>query len=150
MRRNLEEGRSYTTAQRSNALRRAEEIADLFAGYLAEADLLLAPTTPFPAPRAKAETVEFAPGREIDVHRGGPAWFTEPFNLAGLPVVASPAGFSREGVPLSVSLIGAKEADERVIAVALMLEARDQRFRARVAPLPEGMEAIEPPSGGGT
>jgi Asp-tRNA(Asn)/Glu-tRNA(Gln) amidotransferase A subunit family amidase len=112
--------------------------------------VLLAPTTPFPAPRADAEAVEIAPGREIDVHRGGPAWFTEPFNLAGLPVVSAPAGFSREGLPLSVSLIGARDADEGVLALALMLEARDERFRAHVAPLPEGMEAIEPPLGGGT
>jgi aspartyl-tRNA(Asn)/glutamyl-tRNA(Gln) amidotransferase subunit A len=150
MRRNLEEGRSFTAEQRATARRRAEEIAELLTGYLTAADVLLAPTTPFPAPPADAEAVEIAPGREIDVHRGGPAWFTEPFNLAGLPVVAAPAGFSREGLPLSVSLIGAKDADERVLAFALMLEARDERFRAHVAPLPEGMEAIEPPLGGGT
>jgi Asp-tRNA(Asn)/Glu-tRNA(Gln) amidotransferase A subunit family amidase len=150
IRSSLERGSSYTTEQRSNARRRAEEIAELFAGYLTEADMLLAPTTPFPAPRADAETVEIAPGRQVDVHRGGPAWFTEPFNLAGLPVVAAPAGVSREGLPLSVSLIGARDADERVLALALMLEGRDERFHARVAPLPEGMEAIEPPLGGGT
>jgi Asp-tRNA(Asn)/Glu-tRNA(Gln) amidotransferase A subunit family amidase len=150
IRRSLDQGSGYTTEERSNARRRAEEIAELFAGYLADADTLLAPTTPFPAPRADVEAVEIAPGRDIDVHRGGPAWFTEPFNLAGLPVVAAPAWVSRDGLPLSFSLIGARNGDEQVIALALMLEARDERFRARVAPRPEGMEAIESPLGGGT
>ena len=148
IRRSLEQGRSFTREQRAHARRRAAEIAAMFAGLLRETDLLLAPTTPFPAPRADAESVPVAPGLEIDVHKGGPAWFTEPFNLAGLPVVTAPAGSSPEGLPLSVSLIGPELADERVLAVALMLEAADERFRARVAPLSQGMEAPRPPLGG--
>ena len=112
--------------------------------------MLLAPTTPFPAPRIDAKEVEVAPGRTIDVHAGGPAWFTEPFNLAGLPVVAAPAGTSADGLPLSVSLIGSRNGDERVVAVALALEAGDARFRARVAPHPRGMDAGHSPLGGTT
>jgi aspartyl-tRNA(Asn)/glutamyl-tRNA(Gln) amidotransferase subunit A len=148
MRRQLGQGMGFTPEERGHARRRAVEIAAMFAGLFGHADLLLAPTTPFPAPRADAETVELASGREIDVHRGGPAWFTEPFNLAGLPVVAAPAGFSPEGLPLSVSLIGPRNGDERVLAAALTLEARDERFRSRVAPRPKGMGATEPPLGG--
>ncbi|MFL5766976.1 MAG: amidase [Actinomycetota bacterium] len=148
MRRSLERGSRYSTEERANARRRAAEIAAMFDDLFGEADLLLAPTTPFPAPRTDAESVEVAPGREIDVHRGGPAWFTEPFNLAGSPVVAAPAGASADGLPLSVSLIGPKNADERVLASSLTLEAQGERFRARVAPPRKGMQTPEAPLGG--
>ncbi|MFL5737713.1 MAG: amidase [Actinomycetota bacterium] len=150
MRRNLERGRALTIDERSRARERADEIATTFAGFFADADVLLAPTTPFPAPRIDAEEVEIAPGRTIDVHNGGPAWFTEPFNVAGLPVVAAPAGVSSANLPLSVSLIGPRNGDEAVIALALLLEAEERRFRARMAPLPQGMEAEGPPLGGAT
>jgi Asp-tRNA(Asn)/Glu-tRNA(Gln) amidotransferase A subunit family amidase len=148
MRRNLERGRALTSGERSHARERANEIAGAFAGFFADAGVLLAPTTPFPAPRIDAEEVEIAPGHTIDVHNGGPAWFTEPFNLAGLPAVAAPAAVSSGNLPLSVSLIGPRNGDEAVIALALLLEAEEERFRARVAPLPQGMEAEGPPLGG--
>jgi Asp-tRNA(Asn)/Glu-tRNA(Gln) amidotransferase A subunit family amidase len=148
MRRNLERGRALTPQEREHARERRQEIFRMFASLLDEADVLLSPTTPFPAPRIDAREVEIAPGRTIDVHNGGPAWFTEPFNLAGLPVVAAPAGVSSENLPLSVSLIGPRNGDERIIGLGLALEAGEERFRARVAPFPQDMDAGRPPMGG--
>jgi Asp-tRNA(Asn)/Glu-tRNA(Gln) amidotransferase A subunit family amidase len=130
---NLQHGAALTAGQRDRARSRAAEISSQLESYLRDADVLLTPTTPFPAPRADADTVDIGGGRSIDVHRGGPAWFTEPFNLAGLPVVAAPAGVSSGGLPLSVQLIGGRNADEALLGHGLLLEREDERFRARIA-----------------
>jgi aspartyl-tRNA(Asn)/glutamyl-tRNA(Gln) amidotransferase subunit A len=143
---NLQHGQALTAGQRASARARAAEIRTQLESYLDDADVLLAPTTPFPAPRADADTVDVGGGRSIDVHRGGPAWFTEPFNLAGLPVVAVPAGVSSGGLPLSVQLVGKRNDDEMLLGVLLLLEREDERFRARIAETPDlGVSREGPP-----
>jgi aspartyl-tRNA(Asn)/glutamyl-tRNA(Gln) amidotransferase subunit A len=109
----LEYGAARTAVDYLHAKERAAEIRDLFLEALRDFDALLAPTTPFPAPRADHEEVGFG-GVTWDVHSGGPAWLTRSVNLAGLPALALPAGFSREGMPLSVQLIG-RPAGEAIL-----------------------------------
>lgn len=41
--------------------------------------------------------------------------FTTPFNVAGVPTISLPAGFSSEGLPLGVQLIGWKLEEEKLI-----------------------------------
>lgn len=66
---------------------------------------LLAPTTPYPAPRIDDVDVAVESG-SVDVHAGGPAKLTIPVNAAGVPALAFPVGFSSEGLPLGAQLIG--------------------------------------------
>jgi aspartyl-tRNA(Asn)/glutamyl-tRNA(Gln) amidotransferase subunit A len=101
----LEYGAARTAVEYLNAKERAAEIRDVFLEALGDVDALLVPTTPFPAPRADHEEVQFG-GVTWDVHTGGPAWLTRSVNLAGLPALSLPAGFSREGMPLGVQLVG--------------------------------------------
>lgn len=51
-------------------------------------------------------------------------------NLAGFPGVSVPMGFSAEGLPIGVQVIGRPNADELVLAVAEILETARGKFKA--------------------
>jgi Asp-tRNA(Asn)/Glu-tRNA(Gln) amidotransferase A subunit family amidase len=99
-------------------------MAELFAQY----DVLLLPTTASPA---------FPIGqrpKEIDGQRVGRLWgafpFTSPFNVAGSPAAALPAGLA-DGLPVSVQLVGANGRDAELLDLAQDLEEALE-FRALV------------------
>jgi Asp-tRNA(Asn)/Glu-tRNA(Gln) amidotransferase A subunit family amidase len=48
--------------------------------------------------------------------------YTLVFNCLGFPAIAAPVGLSKEGLPLSVQVIGQPNEDETVLAVAAVLE----------------------------
>ncbi len=48
--------------------------------------------------------------------------FTVPASLAGLPAISLPSGFSREGLPLGVQILGPRFGEENVFAAAGALE----------------------------
>jgi aspartyl-tRNA(Asn)/glutamyl-tRNA(Gln) amidotransferase subunit A len=124
----LEYGAARTAVDYLQAKERAAEIRDAFLEALGEVDALLAPTTPFPAPVADREEIQFE-GVTWDVHRGGPAWLTRSVNLAGLPAVAVPAGLSREGMPLGVQLIGRPAGEALLLRLARAYEETTEHQR---------------------
>jgi len=68
-------------------------------------DFLLTPTTPEPAFPIGAKTADPLSMYLSDV-------FTAPANLVGIPAIALPSGLSREGLPLSLQVMG-RHFDER-------------------------------------
>ncbi|MBI3825822.1 MAG: amidase [Candidatus Rokubacteria bacterium] len=90
----------YLQACRLRARLTREFLREVFA----EVDLLVVPTTPEPAPSLIA-ALAGGPG-EILQRSMRFARFTRPFNGLGLPVLALPCGFSREDLPLSMSIVG--------------------------------------------
>jgi aspartyl-tRNA(Asn)/glutamyl-tRNA(Gln) amidotransferase subunit A len=94
----------YTQAQRFRSFFR-RELAQLFASY----DVLITPTWPSPAPRSD----EMSPERQLRS-----VSFTGPWNLAGLPALAVPCGFSSSGLPLSMQIIGKPFAEGALLTVA--------------------------------
>jgi Asp-tRNA(Asn)/Glu-tRNA(Gln) amidotransferase A subunit family amidase len=97
--------------------------------FLARFDLLLTPTaavTPF--------TLGSGVPREIagqPVSRLGWMPFTYPFNLTGQPAVSVPAGWTDDGLPVGLQIVGRRHADRTVLAAASAFEAacpwRDRR-----------------------
>ena len=88
---------------------RAQEVrarlrADFDAAFQA-VDLLLTPTTPEPAFAIGAKLADPLAMYLNDI-------FTAPANLVGIPAVAIPSGFSQEGLPLSLQIMG-RHFDER-------------------------------------
>jgi len=82
----------------------------------ARCDVLHAPTLPIPVPRRD----------ETDVGGGAALWSilsrlvhnTAPFNYLGLPVIAVPAGRTRNGLPASAQLAGRPFAEGLLLRVA--------------------------------
>ena len=97
--------------------------------FLARFDLLLTPTTavpPFPVGTGVPREIA---GREVS--RLGWMPFTYPFNLTGQPAASVPAGFTDDGLPIGLQIVGRRHADRTVLAAAAAFEAacpwRDRR-----------------------
>ena len=83
-------------------------------------DLLMTPTMAVPAFRI-GEAPHTIAGREVR-----PAWdytpFTSPFNMTGLPAASIPCGFSAEGMPIGLHIIGAKGQENAVLRASAAFE----------------------------
>jgi aspartyl-tRNA(Asn)/glutamyl-tRNA(Gln) amidotransferase subunit A len=90
----------YLQAGRLRARLARQFIAEVFA----DADAILTPTIPEPAPALAAVTAP--PVEEIVRRMGHFSRLTRPFNGLGLPVLAVPAGVAADGRPLGLSITG--------------------------------------------
>jgi aspartyl-tRNA(Asn)/glutamyl-tRNA(Gln) amidotransferase subunit A len=118
----MDYGLRLTGTEYAASMARARAMRQDFEAALQRVDALLAPCTPYPAPRASDDEVEVEDGA-LDVHRGSPSRLTVPVNEAGLPSLAFPVGRSTEGLPLGAQLIGAPYDEETVLAVVEAFQA---------------------------
>lgn len=65
----------------------------------------------------------------MNVFSGGPVWFACPVNIAGLPSVALPAGFTGGGLPVGVQLVGRPGAEWTLLRLASAFQARTSYHR---------------------
>lgn len=93
---------------------------DLVAGLFERIDLLLTPTTPFPAPRRGQSRIEIE-GQEVPV-RAALGRYTAPFSFIGLPAISAPVDVGGP-LPAGVQLVGAPGRDDLVLRAAAALEA---------------------------
>jgi Asp-tRNA(Asn)/Glu-tRNA(Gln) amidotransferase A subunit family amidase len=49
--------------------------------------------------------------------------FTYPFNLTGQPAASVPAGWTDDGLPVGLQIVGQRRADRTVLAAAAAYEA---------------------------
>jgi aspartyl-tRNA(Asn)/glutamyl-tRNA(Gln) amidotransferase subunit A len=86
----------------------------------ANVDALVVPTTPIAAPMIGEETTTVCgashPTRALLLRLNRPA------NLGGLPAVSVPCGFSSEGLPVGLQLIGAVTDEHLLLQIASMFE----------------------------
>jgi len=103
-------------------LARARRLGDTAAVRLSRvpggADLLVLPALPAPAP-----AVESLRGLKAPLLASRRAAFTSPWNVTGQPALSVPMGFSAEGLPLAVQLVGPPGSDELLLSVAAQLES---------------------------
>lgn len=95
----------YTKAQK---VRRA--IRDEFLDVLQKVDVILGPTTPTTAFKKGEKSQDPISMYLSDI-------YTIAVNLAGLPAIAAPAGFSQQGLPIGFHLIGKHFDEARLLNV---------------------------------
>lgn len=104
----------YQAAQRFR--RRYRE---LFAEAFRDIDILISPTTPFPAPKLGQARIT-VDGVEVPV-RGTLGRFTSPISFIGLPAMSVPVRDAGP-LPIGVQLIAPAHADDTVLRAAHHLE----------------------------
>jgi aspartyl-tRNA(Asn)/glutamyl-tRNA(Gln) amidotransferase subunit A len=130
---------AWGSAQRDElpqARARAERIRGWLAGTFDRVDLLLTATTPYVAPPIDAREVDLGDGSTMDVHRGGPSWFTTAANVAGLPAVTIPFSTSNAGLPIGVQLIAPPNREDALLAAAEILRSSDDALPRPSVPRP--------------
>ena len=107
----------YGRAQAVRARLRAD-----FAAAFERFDFLLTPTTPEPAFKIGAKTDDPLSMYLSDI-------FTAPANLVGIPAIAVPSGFSREGLPLSLQIMAPQFRERDMFRAAAAFERETGYWR---------------------
>jgi aspartyl-tRNA(Asn)/glutamyl-tRNA(Gln) amidotransferase subunit A len=116
VRNRIETGRLLLSVDYVRAQRARTILKDECAAALRTADVLVAPTLPILPPRIDETTVSWA-GEQESVY-SALTRFTRPFNIAGVPVISIPCGYSSSGLPIGVQIVGRAYDERTVLRVA--------------------------------
>ena len=102
-----------------DAASRRAAIGERMEAFFQEYDLLITPGQPLPAFEAGAE---FPEGYGFERwHQWTP--FTYPFNLTQQPAASVPCGFTADGLPVGLQIVGPRFSDQLVLRAARSYEA---------------------------
>ena len=119
-RRCIEHGATVTGAEYARAFGYVDRLKAQFGDLFAQYDLLLSPTMAvpaFPVGRSPATIGD----REVDSFWGFLP-FTYPINMIGYTAASIPCGFSSDGMPVGLHIVGHRGAEETVIAASAAFE----------------------------
>lgn len=117
----IERGLSWSGAEVGAALGASAAIAQAFAAFLGEVDLLLTPTVPcvaWPFTQLGPDTIGGKPASPR-----GHAVFTPFVNHARLPAISIPCGRDDKGLPFGLQIIARRGADRTLLRAAQWIEA---------------------------
>ncbi len=104
-------GRNWLGADLASAhattARIKRDFDEVFQGF----DAMLAPSTPYPAQRTDATEVDVGQDQTVPHTDLEFARLSMPVNLTGVPAVAFPIGFDKNGMPLGAQLVGPHWSD---------------------------------------
>jgi aspartyl-tRNA(Asn)/glutamyl-tRNA(Gln) amidotransferase subunit A len=117
--RRLKAGEGVNDAQYQNALSHLRDTRQKIGEMFRDVDLLVTPTTPVPTPRIADLLKDMSKLRpaEIVLLRN-----TRPVNAWGLPAISVPCGFSSEGLPIGLQIIGPPHGEKEVLRAAFAFE----------------------------
>jgi len=93
----------------AHARRRQAELTRALDLFFDDIDFFITPTTRIPAPRIGSDAVALASHLTA---------FTAPFDVTGVPALSLPCGFTRDGLPIGLQIVGRAWHEARVLQVA--------------------------------
>lgn len=120
VRRRLEQGREVRAVQYLNAFTVKRSVTNDFEAAFAQVDAVIAPASPIPAPCIGENEIEIAGERETV--RSALVRVNRPANLSGHPAISVPCGFTSDGLPIGLQLIGPKFQEDELLRIASLYE----------------------------
>jgi aspartyl-tRNA(Asn)/glutamyl-tRNA(Gln) amidotransferase subunit A len=114
VRQRLAVGAALTASDYSLARRQQVESRRHFERFFEKYEVLLLPTTPTPAPLIE-ETGAIEAARSLTRYTGA-------FNLAGLPALSMPCGFSRDNLPIGLQIVSRRWGEANVLQAGQAFE----------------------------
>jgi aspartyl-tRNA(Asn)/glutamyl-tRNA(Gln) amidotransferase subunit A len=117
--RRVQTGDTVTETEYQNAMAQLQRARQEIAKTFRDVDVLLTPTTPVPAPRISdlLKDISLLRPAEIRLLRN-----TRPVNVWGLPAISVPCGFTSEGLPIGLQIIGPPNGEKKVLQAAYAYE----------------------------
>ncbi len=118
---NIEQGLALDVTTIARAERRRGELYHAARTFLERFDFLVLPVAPvLPFPK-EIEWVREIAGVRLERYIDWMA-LCSAITLTGLPAISVPAGFSREGLPVGLQIVGPPRGDRAVLELALAFE----------------------------
>ncbi len=113
--------RPWTAEDLTDAVRTRKAVTNTMWRFMQDHDLLLTPTLTVPPFPVHVQGPEKVDGRMVPSFQ----WlsFTLPFNMTGQPAATVPAGWTPDGLPVGLQIVGRHLADETVLRAAAAFEA---------------------------
>ena len=118
----------YNRAAKARVLLRRQ-----FMGALQDVDVLVSPTSPYPAPKHTALTARFENAEDVRARFFFRRAYTGCYALTALPAISVPGGFTGEGLPIGLQLGAAPFAETTLFRAAYAYEQATP-WHTRVAP----------------
>lgn len=119
---NIEQGLRLTSREVAQAEKHRTTLWHRVRQFMEHYDLLILPTVavkPFPIEQPYPTEIN---GRRLENYT---QWFflTYAISVVGLPVISVPCGFTRDGLPVGLQIVGRRRAETTVLAAAAAYEA---------------------------
>jgi aspartyl-tRNA(Asn)/glutamyl-tRNA(Gln) amidotransferase subunit A len=120
VRQRLEAGGNVPATKYLAGLEMQKRVRAEFDAAFQEVDAIVAPAVPVPAPMIGADNIEIN-GERIGV-RSALVGMNRPANLTGHPAISVPCGFTRDGLPIGLQLIGRAFDEATLLRIAFAYE----------------------------
>ncbi|HSF29017.1 MAG TPA: amidase [Candidatus Tectomicrobia bacterium] len=117
----IENGQRLSAVDVAKALFQRQELWARMHQFFQRYDLLITPTVSIPPFAAGAPAPTEVAGRPVS--RRGWHPFTYPFNLTGNPAITLPCGWTAEGLPVGLQMVGRRLEDGLLLRAAAAFEA---------------------------